>query len=281
MNSQPPVTNDGGFWRLDHDGLAAILARRDLSWGLARVYLASADLTLGYGREQDTLSLSQIAERAGMYSVKPDGSKQPDCPHVARALKELSKRGLYGCTKGKGQSVVRWAIWPAPPMPDEATAGVGNPATAGSGTTAELGNETTAKATAEAGRHQDTKNPRRRKKKSTANKPPPDSRVKKVENLPLPPPLDCPTFREIWARWIEYRKEIRHVLTVSTAEAQLHKLAQAGAEVAGKIIEQSVEQGWQGLFPLKELPTRGTFMPATGAISKTDGDFPAGERIET
>jgi len=164
MSSRAPVTNDGGFWRLDHDGLAAILARRELSWGLVRVYLALADLTLGYGREQDTVSLSQMAERAGMYSVKPDGSKCPDCPHVARAIKELSKRGLYGCARGKGQSVVRWVVWPAPPMPSEATAGVGNPATAGSGTTAELGNETTAKATAEAGRHQDSKNHKTRKK---------------------------------------------------------------------------------------------------------------------
>jgi len=99
---------------------------------------------------------------------------------------------------------------------------------------------------------------------------PPDPRAKKVENLPIPSVLDCPTFREIWARWIEYRKEIRHVLTVSTAEAQLQKLAKAGAEVAGKMIEQSVEQGWQGLFPLKDQSRN------TQAKERTPRDYSQG-----
>jgi len=32
-----------GFWRLSHDDLAAVLARTDLKWETARVFLAMAD----------------------------------------------------------------------------------------------------------------------------------------------------------------------------------------------------------------------------------------------
>jgi len=32
-----------GFWRLHHDDLAAVLARTDLSWETARVYLGEYD----------------------------------------------------------------------------------------------------------------------------------------------------------------------------------------------------------------------------------------------
>lgn len=91
---------DGGFWRLRHDDLAAVLARHDLTGEQLRVFLALADLTLGYGKARDVVSLSQIAERAGMYAMQPDGARRPDCSHVARALKRLKERGLYCSAPG-------------------------------------------------------------------------------------------------------------------------------------------------------------------------------------
>jgi len=158
-----PATLDGGFWRLRHDHLAALLARRDLSWSAARVYLALADLTWGYGRDRDEVSLSQIAEHAGMFLTDPDGETRPDRAHVVRALKRLEKCGLYGCASGEGQAMVRRAVWPPPEYrPAAGTAGPGTAAKAGnsaaalggssgtavdgSGTTAQAGSRTAAQA---------------------------------------------------------------------------------------------------------------------------------------
>jgi hypothetical protein len=128
---------DGGFWRLRHDDLAALLTRRDLSWAAVRVYLALADLTRGYGRERDEVSLSQIAEKAGMFSHGPDGKQYPNCAHVARALKVLARLGLYGSAGGNGQAMVRWVVWPPPEYrPAAGTAEQGTTAKAGSSATA-------------------------------------------------------------------------------------------------------------------------------------------------
>ena len=160
----------GGWWRLPHADLAALLRRRDLSWESARVLLALADLTLGFGKDRDEVSLSQIANVAGMGR-----------PHVARALATLRKLGLVGQVPGKGQSVVRWAVWPPPlAVADSGTAAKAI-ATSGNSTVAGAGSRTVAKAAAGAGTHQDTKKRKKdnkNSKKGAAGKPPPDSRVK-------------------------------------------------------------------------------------------------------
>ncbi|MCX5654215.1 MAG: replication protein [Planctomycetota bacterium] len=142
--------SDGGFWRLRHDHLAALLARSDLSWAVIRVYLALADLTWGYGKERDEVSLSQIAEHAGMFSTDRNGRQNLDIPHTNRALKELARLGLYGSADGKGQAVVRWVVWPPPEYRPAGTAEHGTTAKAGSSATAEDGTGTTAKPTAKA-----------------------------------------------------------------------------------------------------------------------------------
>ena len=104
---------DGGFWRLSHKHLTAVLARRDLKGEQLRVYLALADLTLGYGRQRDAVSLEAIGSRAG-------GLRRH---HVVRALHGLAAKGLYGQAPTRGQGVIRWVIWPAP------VPGVGNTST--------------------------------------------------------------------------------------------------------------------------------------------------------
>jgi len=63
----------------------------------------------------------------------------------------------------------------------------------------------------------------------------------------LPSVLDTPEFRDAWARWKEYRKEIRHKLTKSTTEKQLKALARLGHDAAIAAIERSITNGWRGL----------------------------------
>ena len=105
--------NCDGFWRLLHGDLAALLGRTDLSWGTARVYLALADLTRGYGKERDAVSLGQIGERAGM-----------ERKHVVRALRLLGNLGLYARGKPVGQTAIRWVVWPPPSAPGKGAVGV-------------------------------------------------------------------------------------------------------------------------------------------------------------
>ena len=136
-----PAIRNGGFWRLRHDHLSAVLSRRDLSWESARVYLALADLTAGYGNARDVVSLGQIADRAGM-----------DRSHVVRGLNRLARLGLCGQTPAGQGKVVRWVTWPPP-----AAADVGSVARAGNGSVAQPGSRGVAKGVAGAGTHQDTK----------------------------------------------------------------------------------------------------------------------------
>jgi len=140
---------EDGFWRLRHDDLAALLARRDLSWETARVYLALADLTRGYGRDRDAVSLSQIADLAGMFTMAADGARRYEVRHVRRALKTLAVLGLCGQAPTSGQAVIRWVEWPPPPLEaPSTTASLGSSASPGSSATADA----TANATADAGR---------------------------------------------------------------------------------------------------------------------------------
>jgi len=64
-------------------------------------------------------------------------------------------------------------------------------------------------------------------------------------------------FIAAWAEWIEHRKETRKKLTPMAAKKQLKFLAEQPNPV--KCIENSIMNGWQGLFPYKppEMPKCG------------------------
>lgn len=161
----------GGFWQLWHEDLAALLVRTDLSWGTARVYLALADLTIGYGKERDVVSLGQIAERAGMTRR-----------HVSRALERLKKLKLYGYHEVRKHVKVRWVLWPPPPVPEsgnsnhtDAVPAAGNSGVPGAGNSPVL--RAVPNGVPDVGTHQDSKKPKNTKKKKEGAAAPPDPRV--------------------------------------------------------------------------------------------------------
>jgi len=55
-------------------------------------------------------------------------------------------------------------------------------------------------------------------------------------------------FRDAWARWVRYRRELRKPLRPSTIQAQIRTLETFGHDGAVAAIEQSIVNGWQGLF---------------------------------
>lgn len=65
---------------------------------------------------------------------------------------------------------------------------------------------------------------------------------------------------EAWERWHRYREDIRKPLKPASILAAQKQLAALGIEQAS-VVEQSIANGWQGLFPLKR-GTNGTAKPA-------------------
>lgn len=54
----------------------------------------------------------------------------------------------------------------------------------------------------------------------------------------------------VWKRWIDYRKQIRKPLKPASILAAQRKLAAYGSDQAA-VVEQSIANGWTGLFELK------------------------------
>ena len=73
-------------------------------------------------------------------------------------------------------------------------------------------------------------------------------------------PFNSPEFNQIWDIWLDERKQQkRKKYTARGEQATLHnlqKLSNNNEKTAIKIIQQSIAQGWQGLFTLKGEKTR-------------------------
>jgi hypothetical protein len=58
-------------------------------------------------------------------------------------------------------------------------------------------------------------------------------------------------FKSVWNDWVKFRKEKKSSLTESTIKRQLNLLAKFSEDQAIKMIEQSITNGWTGLFEIK------------------------------
>jgi len=68
----------------------------------------------------------------------------------------------------------------------------------------------------------------------------------------IPQSLNIPEFITVWTEWVRYRIETKHKLSKSTAVKQLKMLATHPPETAAAMLNQSITQGWQGIFELKQ-----------------------------
>lgn len=84
-----------------------------------------------------------------------------------------------------------------------------------------------------------------------------ERREEKSKKTPLPPfptILNTTEFRTAWNEWTIFRGQLKKKLTTSTVTKQLAKLERFGLRAAIASIEQSIANGWTGLFPPKDLP---------------------------
>ena len=71
------------------------------------------------------------------------------------------------------------------------------------------------------------------------------------EGVDIPETLKTKDFIFVWNEWIDYRKHKRQTLTDLTAKKQLKKLAKYGLDAAIWALDESMTQGWTGIFPEK------------------------------
>lgn len=67
-----------------------------------------------------------------------------------------------------------------------------------------------------------------------------------TKSAQAPPGLDFTS----WERWVAYRRQIRKPIKPASFSAAQEKLAEFGADQAA-VVQQSIANGWQGLFALK------------------------------
>ena len=70
----------------------------------------------------------------------------------------------------------------------------------------------------------------------------------KTTTIKFPDALNTDGFRTAWAEWDTYRMEARKKLTPSTVEKQISQLEAMGHDRAISSIQQSIGNGWAGLF---------------------------------
>ena len=88
----------------------------------------------------------------------------------------------------------------------------------------------------------------------------------------IPDSLNTPAFVGAWESWKTFRNEKdKKPLTLSTAKAQLNKLAKMGTASAIASIEQSIERGWTGLFAPKDDQHGTSRQPSRSAPAIPEG----------
>jgi len=67
-------------------------------------------------------------------------------------------------------------------------------------------------------------------------------------------PIDTPTsiYKAAWDEWVAYRKEMKKKMTPRTVKMQQTLLSRYDFETQERIINQSIQNGWTGLFEPKQ-----------------------------
>jgi len=105
----------------------------------------------------------------------------------------------------------------------------------------------------------------------TADKQKPKRERKPAQEMPaIPEALNTPAFRSAWTDFIDHRKSNRKPLSPKAAELNLKKCLELGPDTACSAIEQSIANGWIGIFEPKN-----TTPGVNGAKPKRDPRVPA------
>lgn len=99
-----------------------------------------------------------------------------------------------------------------------------------------------------------------------------EKKKKKEQTIPLViiASHDTPEFKVAFFNFIQHRKELKKPLTPTAEKAALNKLYDVDVGTAVKMIQESISNGWQGIFPLKENNSKNNKKPTPHFFTPAD-----------
>lgn len=227
---------DDGFTRIANELLEAVM-RAGLSQHQLLVFMAVMRKTYGFNKKSDWVSNEQISELTGIL------------PHKCSAAKSvLVKRGILtqtGRVIGINKTVSEWSSLPVKGTEKRPYLKKVTLPESGKKSLPESGN-------AYYPNQVNTKDKHTKDNKDNINNPPKSPRAVSFDALAvqLPDWLSA----EIWSSWVAYRRDLKKPIksqqTVTQAINLLERCKCSGYQPE-EIINQSIANGWQGLFEPK------------------------------
>ncbi|MBC4340139.1 replication protein [Klebsiella pneumoniae] len=227
---------DDGFTRIANELLEAVM-RAGLSQHQLLVFMAVMRKTYGFNKKSDWVSNEQLSELTGIL------------PHKCSAAKSvLVKRGILtqtGRVIGINKTVSEWSSLPVKGTEKKPYLKKVTLPESGKKSLPESGN-------AYYPNQVNTKDKHTKDNKDNINNPPKSPRAVSFDALAvqLPDWLSA----EIWSSWVAYRRDLKKPIksqqTVTQAINLLERCKCSGYQPE-EIINQSIANGWQGLFEPK------------------------------
>lgn len=227
---------DDGFTRIANELLEAVM-RAGLSQHQLLVFIAVMRKTYGFNKKSDWVSNEQLSELTGIL------------PHKCSAAKSvLVKRGILtqtGRVIGINKTVSEWSSLPVKGTEKRPYLKKVTLPESGKKSLPESGN-------AYYPNQVNTKDKHTKDNKDNINNPPKSPRAVSFDALAvqLPDWLSA----EIWSSWVAYRRDLKKPIksqqTVTQAINLLERCKCSGYQPE-EIINQSIANGWQGLFEPK------------------------------
>ncbi|HBQ3091336.1 TPA: replication protein [Klebsiella pneumoniae] len=227
---------DDGFTRIANELLEAVM-RAGLSQHQLLVFMAVMRKTYGFNKKSDWVSNEQLSELTGIL------------PHKCSAAKSvLVKRGILtqtGRVIGINKTVSEWSSLPVKGTEKKTYLKKVTLPESGKKSLPESGNTYYPNQV-------NTKDKHTKDNKDNINNPPKSPRAVSFDALAvqLPDWLSA----EIWSSWVAYRRDLKKPIksqqTVTQAINLLERCKCSGYQPE-EIINQSIANGWQGLFEPK------------------------------
>ncbi|EGY1273296.1 replication protein [Escherichia coli] len=234
---EPRVADlDDGYTRIANELLEAVMLA-GLSQHQLLVFMAVMRKTYGFNKKSDWVSNEQISELTGIL------------PHKCSAAKSvLVKRGIFiqsGRNIGINNVVSEWETLPESGKKNNVYPKEVNLPESGKKSLPESGN-------AYYPNQVNTKDKHTKDNKDNINNPPKSPRAVSFDAsaVKLPDWLSA----EIWSSWVAYRRDLKKPIKSQQTVTQAIKLldrCRLNGYTPDEIINQSIANGWQGLFEPK------------------------------
>lgn len=232
---------DDGFTRIANELLEAVM-RAGLSQHQLLVFMAVMRKTYGFNKKSDWVSNEQLSELTGIL------------PHKCSAAKSvLVKRGILtqtGRVIGINKTVSEWSSLPVKGTEKKTYLKKVTLPESGKKSLPESGNAYYPNKVNTKDKH--TKDKHTKDNKDNINNPPKSPRAVSFDALAvqLPDWLSA----EIWSSWVAYRRDLKKPIKSQQTVTQAINLldrCRLNGYTPDEIINQSIANGWQGLFEPK------------------------------